>query len=80
MILIKYNLPQYLFHAIRYSSDVILHFHHLGCFDTVFIHTENALRKQVGFQDRKKEISLVRILHLFTWILSQVFLNLRQFF
>ena len=28
----------------------------------------------------KKEISLVRILHLSTWILSQVFLNLRQFF
>ena len=36
LILIKYNLPQYLFHAIRYSSDVILHFHYLKCFDAVF--------------------------------------------
>ena len=35
-VIIKYNLPQYLFHSIRYSSDVILHFHHLRCFDTVF--------------------------------------------
>ena len=35
-VIIKYNMPQYSFHAIRYSSDVILHFHHLRCFDTVF--------------------------------------------
>ena len=35
-VIIKYNLPQYLFHAIRYSSDVILHLHHLRYFDTFF--------------------------------------------
>ena len=36
VIIIKYNLPQYLFHAIRYSCYVILHFYHLRCFETIF--------------------------------------------
>ena len=36
IIIIKYNLPQCLFHAIRYPSDVILYFRHLlRCFDAV---------------------------------------------
>ena len=36
LILIIYILPQYLFHAIIYLPDVILHFHYLKCFDAVF--------------------------------------------
>ena len=36
LILIIYILSKYLFHAIIYLPDVILHFHYLKCFDAVF--------------------------------------------
>ena len=55
LILIKYNLPQYLFHAIRYSSDVILHFHYLKWFDAVFFTLKCTEKTSYfsGLQERK---------------------------
>ena len=57
LILIKYDLPQYLFHAIRYSSHVILHFH---CFSKVFrcslFHTEMYWENRLLFRIARKKI------------------------
>ena len=50
---------QYLFHAIRYSSDDILHFHHLGCFDTVFIHTWMHWENRLVFRIATKKCAKV---------------------
>ena len=55
----QYNLPQYLFHAIRDSPDVILHFHHLGCFNTVFIHTAMHWENKLVFRIARKKYAKV---------------------
>ena len=65
MIIIQYNLPQYLFHEIRYSSDVILHFHHLMCFDAVLFTLKCTEKPSYfsGLQERKyTKVSKQRIL------------------
>ena len=62
MIIIHYNLPQYLFHDIRYSSDVILHFHHLMCFDAASFKlkcTEDSKKENTQLLRRLKNIGLI---------------------
>ena len=78
----QYNLPQYLFHAIRYSSDAILEFHHLGCFDTVFIHTE--MIEKTGWFSGSQERNTPKILSSEIMILSSIQtllkINLKTFY